>query len=289
VRNRDWHDTTTLFWAALDAYPGSARVQGGIGKQLMREGRPTEALEYLRRAIRIFPNSPSVYNDLGLTYAALGALEDAEQAAQTATSLSPGNPMFHQNLAHFRSLRGVHNPVAPERSLDELLKAVEQQPDDFETRYQLGLAHVQAGDLPKAVVALERATELDPKRADARLDYAMQLFATERQDEAFEQFQKVLDIDPDNWRAHTNLAVCLALRRDFDAALRHAEKARDLARDQFQAWMNLAQVHVHAERFDEAMELYQRIRSGLPENDANRAIVDGCIDELNRTRRRMGR
>ncbi len=289
VRNRDWRTTNTLFWAALDAYPESARVQGGIGKQLVREGRAAEALEYLKRAIRIFPNSASVYNDLGLVYEALGELEDAEQAAAVAASMSPGNPMFHRNLAHIRKLRGVNSPFAPERSLDELLAAAEQNPDDFQTHYQLGLAQIQAGELPKAVEALERALAIDPDHVDARLDYAIQLFATERQAEGFEQFKKVLDLDPDNWRAHTNMAVCLAIGGDFDGALRHAEKARDLAPNQFQTWINLAQVHAHADRFDEAMALYRRIRSGLPEKGANRAIVEGCIEELHRRRRQAGR
>ena len=54
-RTLDWRDDTTLFAAAADVYPRSAKATYQLADGLVRRGQLSEALPMLRRVIEIEP------------------------------------------------------------------------------------------------------------------------------------------------------------------------------------------------------------------------------------------
>jgi tetratricopeptide (TPR) repeat protein len=89
-----------------------------------------------------------------------------------------------------------------EKEYLEILKVSRSDPD-----YWMGLASVYSreGKFGDALQALDRAVELDPKRADLRLARARALRATGSRNEARMEFQKALNLDPASMEARTGL------------------------------------------------------------------------------------
>jgi tetratricopeptide (TPR) repeat protein len=89
-----------------------------------------------------------------------------------------------------------------EREYREILVAVPGDPDNW-----MGIANVYSrqGRTEEALRALDRAVELDPKRADLRIARARALRATDQQREAKREFQNALDLDPTSAEARGGL------------------------------------------------------------------------------------
>jgi len=91
-----------------------------------------------------------------------------------------------------------------EGEYSEILAAASGDPDNW-----MGIAQVYSrqGRPEEALRALDRAVELDPKRADLRVARARALRATDRQREAKREFQRVLDLDPTSAEARGGLRL----------------------------------------------------------------------------------
>ena len=89
-----------------------------------------------------------------------------------------------------------------EKEYLEILKVSRTDPDNW-----MGLASVylREGRLDSALQALDRAVELDPKRADLRAARARALRAMGERNEARMEFQKALNLDPTSMEAQAGL------------------------------------------------------------------------------------
>jgi len=93
------------------------------------------------------------------------------------------------------------------------------------TRFQEGSRLLESGNAHAAVVALERARELEPEKGSIREALARAYFRSGRIDAAREEFEKVVELDPVNDYAHFGLGLCLLRRGDRDAARGHLKLA----------------------------------------------------------------
>jgi tetratricopeptide (TPR) repeat protein len=105
-------------------------------------------------------------------------------------------------------------PLEPERAGEPAFDAL------------LGAALLQAGDAPRASIALERATSVAPQLAGARLDLAIALYRMGSPEEARQAFTALRALDPPPEAARTIDDYLLRIERDqarrqwsFDLAL----------------------------------------------------------------------
>ena len=158
IRNRDWRDDLTLWTKTVATAPECARARNNLGRALTVSGRPREALDQLRAALRIKPRYPEAYANLGVACGALGLTEQARGYLTQALAL---NPQF------------------------------------AEAHYNLGVSHATAGDLEAAAGAFTEAVRLNPGSASARFNLALALIKLGRPDEAREHLQQVLALAPE--------------------------------------------------------------------------------------------
>ena len=97
--------THTLSQLVLVA-PDDARVLGEYGKTLAAQGRPNDALAFLRRAIELQPNDWMLYSALGVANDEKGDYPAAKLAYGQALNLRPGEPTVLSNLALSHMLSG---------------------------------------------------------------------------------------------------------------------------------------------------------------------------------------
>jgi Flp pilus assembly protein TadD len=92
-------------------------------------------------------------------------------------------------------------------------------------RFQEGSRLLDSGNAHAAVVALERARDLEPDKGSIREALARAYFRSQRVEAARVEFEKVLELDPVNDYAHFGLGMCLLRKGDRAGARGHLKMA----------------------------------------------------------------
>jgi Flp pilus assembly protein TadD len=98
-------------------------------------------------------------------------------------------------------------------------------PGEAYSRFQEGSRLLDSGNTHAAVVALERARDLEPEKGSIREALARAYFRSQRLEAARAEFEKVLELDPVNDYAHFGLGMCLLRKGDRAAARGHLKMA----------------------------------------------------------------
>ena len=180
-----------------------------------------------------------------------------------------GGKRYYQRLAseHFRAGR-------VDRALAELLREVDASPDDAGVRLDLGLALQALSDHAGAVHVLERAIELDGRRAAAHDAVATSLGWLGRDEEAVRHYRRALELDPGLGEARFQLANALRrLGRFEDAAENYAAAAAALrAHAPSRLGEALALIRLHRDA-----DARRRLESALAEFPDDRGIRQALV------------
>jgi tetratricopeptide (TPR) repeat protein len=159
-----WRDEVSLFTAAVEAQPGSAKAHELLGASFMAEDRAEEGarqLELAVQALSALPEPPQAQRvKLGVAYERLGRLDEAEVVYQQVLRQAPGFADATWRLGVVRWRQGRRDEAA--RLWEQ---AVAEQPDHARAMADLGLALQERGDLAGAEALFERAARVDPRTA----------------------------------------------------------------------------------------------------------------------------
>lgn len=131
------------------------------GQLLMERGQAADAVEEFKAALLLNPYtslSASLYNNLGLAYRALGNYPYAYVSFQRACRINPTFSMYYQNLIDTYVIAGQITKV--ERVLSNV---VDQNPDNAEAWFMLGLIYKEQGNRSQAKACFERFLKLEPE------------------------------------------------------------------------------------------------------------------------------
>jgi tetratricopeptide (TPR) repeat protein len=147
------------------------------------------------------PGNPRAHNNLGLAFAKLGRLDDAEGQYEQALRIKPdlADAQFNWGLALVRQGR------VPE-AIGHWEQALRIKPDFADAQYNLGLAFAQQGRLQEAISHWEKALRIDPNIADAQYNWGLALEKLGRSAEAIPHYREALRTQPDLGQARDALA-----------------------------------------------------------------------------------
>jgi tetratricopeptide (TPR) repeat protein len=257
-------DSQALFSALTDPDCAPA-VAFGLGRIAAAQGRHEAAVEYLQRAIALFPEFGAAHYALALSYRALGRREDAQAELERHTRFGARWPAL----------------------ADPVLSAVNTLRDDPGALLQRGIKLADAGDVDGAIAAHEAALAIDPSLAqahanlvslygrqrnfaraeehynavvalgvnvaDAHYDYGVLLGMQERWDDAAEAYRRALALNPLHAEAHNNLGQILERSRQFEAALAEYRAAVQSQPTLRLARFNMGRMLIALGRADEAV------------------------------------
>jgi tetratricopeptide (TPR) repeat protein len=138
----------------------------------------------------------------------------------------------------------------------------------------LGAIALARRDPAAALEHFTRATQLQPRFAEAHSNRGVAFQALKRWDEALASFRRVLEIDPRHADALFNQAIVLGEMQRWPQALESYERLLRVRPDHALAWNNRGNVLLQLKRADEAMSSYERalaIRPDYPDAAFNRA------------------
>jgi Tfp pilus assembly protein PilF len=131
----------------------------------------------------------------------------------------------------------------------------------------LGMIWARVHQDVQAEQAFRRAVELDPRDANARLNFGWFLSKRDRRGEAAEQWLAAVRLDPQNALAHLNLGILLAKSGVLGRAAIELEAAERLAPGDYHTHANLGALYMQQGHRDQAIaEL--RIALHLEPDDA---------------------
>jgi Flp pilus assembly protein TadD len=190
-----------------------------LATELLRAGRPADAIAPLNEAALLQPSNPALQHDLGLACLEVGRLPDAIAAFERAVAIDP------------------------------------RYTDAF---FRLGIALEKLGDVGEAIVAYHRATELLPSLTEAWFRAGALVFTLGHRDEAIGCFRRAAVTGGNTTFGRLGKArALLAENRDHEAekVLRHTlalDQGNAMAHDL------LGNLLAEFGRFDEARECFQR-------------------------------
>ena len=247
-----------LFADAVDRFR-SVQAMLLLSRLQSEDGDAAGALDSLRRARALAPNSEEVLSAFAQMSLAAGAPVPAAVTLEALKRMSPGVMQYHYLLGV--ALLRVGDRV---NAVTALLAAEQLEPNRALTLLALGIAHNSLQQYADARLALARAVELDPANADTQaalaeaeqglgeLDAAAKhvqqvlakapqhatanlvagLIAMDRSQysDARAAFERAVQVDPLMFKAHYQLSLACGRLGDEAAASQHLERYRQTLR-----------------------------------------------------------
>ena len=195
-----------------------------LATQLLRAGRPAEAIAPLRDAALLEPSNPLIQHDLGLACLEVGHLPDAIAALQRAVASDPryADAYFRLGIA-LEKLGDIGGAVVAYDRATELL------PSLTEAWFRAGALVYTMGHRDQAIGCFRRAAATGGKTSFGRLGKARALLTEDRHQEAEKVLRNTLARDPRNALAHDLLGYLLSEFGRFDEARECFERAVAIA------------------------------------------------------------
>jgi Flp pilus assembly protein TadD len=127
-------------------------------------------------------------------------------------------------------------------------------PVDPMAHLEAGRAHLQAGDMDKAVAEFEAAIQADPTLTEAHFRLGNAYAEQGQLDKAAEEFKAVVGLDASDADAHSNLGVVYYQKGQLDEAVSEFQAALDINPDDAEAHYLLGAAYVQMGRMDEAVK-----------------------------------
>jgi predicted TPR repeat methyltransferase len=262
------HHRAGRFDAAAAAYeevlrvaPDSAAAWSMKGVLALQQGRPTEAIPLLERAIELDVDQPGFHLNLGNALRGVARLDDAIAAYRCALILDASMAPAHNNLGNALRDRGSVSEAAA-----AYLRALELDPRFFAAAANLAHVLTKLPDVPRAEVlaahdralALAEATNLrTPDVANLHNARGNLLQADGCTEDAVACYRQAVAIDFSFAEAHLNLGRSLARNLLIEDAIEPMRRALELRPTDLSIYKQLALALRRLHRNEEATAVYQ--------------------------------
>jgi predicted O-linked N-acetylglucosamine transferase (SPINDLY family) len=196
-----------------------------------RAGRLVEAEKIYRDVLAQDSNQPDAMHMLGVLAGQAGQLDAAIDLIRRALRIKPDSALAQNNLATTLAKRGqIDEAIAVFRM------AIRLKPSYADAYYNLGNTLRETEWLDEAITAFRQAIQLKPDHADAHNNLGSTLKKMGQLDDAIAAFRQAIRLKPDFTDAHSNLVFALQFHSGYDAEMirqelhrwnhRHAEPVR---------------------------------------------------------------
>jgi tetratricopeptide (TPR) repeat protein len=181
--------------ASIEPNSFSARFQ--LASLYLESGDPDNSIIQGEMTVKLHPNYPHAWNNLGAAFASKGKLTEAENCFKISESLLFDNYLLHTNIGNLHRLKEEPEKALKKYELSEALGArlranflgmswayqrlgrpgsaiqsveygLKKLPDDEELLLELGRLYMESGDTRKAEHYLTLALWKDPDSKQAR-------------------------------------------------------------------------------------------------------------------------
>jgi tetratricopeptide (TPR) repeat protein len=298
-RQQQWAEAAQAWAAVQKLNARNTEVMARRASSLMNGGRPAEARDVLRDALKLAPNDVRMSFMLAQAQRDAGDVDGAEATARALKAAHPEDVRTTYLLSQVLDARGRHQEivdlVTPEiarlraarakpgqvallqgahglallqlKRYDEAIavyrEAIAASPDDTAIRFQFGAALDRAGRRTDAEKVFRELIAKDPLDANA-LNYLGYMLAEQGSslDEAVTLIQRALKVEPENPSYLDSLGWAYFQQGKFDLADAPLSAAADRLPKNSVIQNHLGDLRLKQQRRAEAIEAWQRALAG---------------------------
>lgn len=245
-----------------------------MGVMLGRGGLYADALEPLRRAVKLAPDSYRFNYDLGLTLFELGRTGEAEAQLKKALALRPSSPQVNRLLGLI-----YVNQNRNSEAIARLRAASQSDPGDTRVLSLLGEQYLEGHYVAEAVTCLTQAIQQDPA-GDPALRYLLVEAYTEQHDfpSALKAAQDGAAHFPTNARFVYEEGQQLANIGNYQQALPYAQKAIEMDPTLTHAYDLMGDIQSRSGQYAAALSNFRKARNITPTDElALKGIAENLI------------
>src|SRR5215469_9166476 len=251
-------EAETLYLKALAADKDCYPALHLLGVIRLHQGRASEGLPYIERALTLQPGAPESLSNYGIALEAVGRRAEALKALESvvklnrndealadldrAVALDPASEDAWNNRGLVLMALG-----RPERALQSYDRALQLRPNYLEARNNRGLALKATGRAADALAEFDRVLQQKSDHVGALVNRASVLREIGEVDQALQSYDRALAIQPNMSEALASRANCLWTRKgDLVGAITDLERLVAIRPDYPYARGNLLHLKMHA-------------------------------------------
>jgi tetratricopeptide (TPR) repeat protein len=257
ARRRDYDKALASATKALAGHQDDMGLQLFVGLLHTRKMDFDKAVPHLRAAVELAPNDVAARIELSRALIAVESLEEAE-----AILSRPGLPARESEMLRATiSSRKGDLPAA----IAGFERIVEQDPSDFETWANLGVALLNSGNAAAAADALGRSLQLRPDRPKVRDKWAEARVTSGTGEQALTDLRVAMNQHPDDPLLKVSAARLEDLLGRPDKAVEELEAAAQLDPENPVVLAALADLHERQNRLESFAEVVSRLEKADPQ------------------------
>lgn len=278
---------------------------------LYNNGQLQVVLEQGKALVAEFPNTPAVYNILGVVNAKLGQLEEAIASWLDVIDLKADHVAAHNNMgaalndlgrseeavascrkaiqfkpsyaeAHFNLANALNALSLQEEAIASYTKAIQLKPDYAEAHSNLGTVLNELGRVEEAIASATKVLQYKPDFTEGYSNLGTFFASLERNDEAISSYSKAIRLKPDYAAVHNKLGVTFNVLGRYEEAVASCNRAIQYKPDFAEAYSNLGEILRHMGRTEEAMVKQMKAIELEPDHAAAHNNLGATFSDLNR-------
>ena len=236
---------------------------------------PDEAAKDYRKAIELQPDLYPARLNLGILLLEDHRPDEAAEQLAKAVELKAQDARAHLYYARALNLAGK-----PELAVDQFKESIRLDPTQATAHYELAQIDLQRKSYDDARLLFEKATQLDPKLAQAQLGWALALEGLNQPAPAAEHFGSYLAAKPDDLETRFHLArVYLRLGKNQQAC-DDLEKVYEASPQMAGVAAALGDVNALLKDLPQSERFYKQALVATPGSaDLHRALGQTLLDE----------
>ncbi|MBN1871484.1 MAG: tetratricopeptide repeat protein [Candidatus Omnitrophica bacterium] len=155
LRNQEWQDDLSIYFATLRDSPRKAKMCYNIGTVYYSKGDLEQAIKYYDMAIQYGIKKSDVYTNLGVAYMSKKAFDEAEFNFNKALKINPKDHFAYNGLGGLYEMKGNL-----EKAVEYYNKAISVHPDFYDSHVNLGVVYDELDDNERSIEHFRRAFEI---------------------------------------------------------------------------------------------------------------------------------
>jgi tetratricopeptide (TPR) repeat protein len=221
--------------------PATAGYYFLLARHLENDKKVDEAIEALKKAIELSPNSAELRAELAGVYARQDRAREGLETAEAALKQDPANREANRILGSiYAALSDQRQPFRPgddpsqyrSKAIEALEKSRRDAGADLTLELLLGRLYLQSSNYDKAIFSLRRVVDGQPGYPEAAMLLAAAQEGVGQENEAIRTLELTLEENPEFFRGHVRLAELYERQRRFQDAANaysHAQAANSRA------------------------------------------------------------
>ncbi|NJL58350.1 MAG: tetratricopeptide repeat protein [Desulfobacteraceae bacterium] len=205
-----------------------------LGVAYHQQGNNEMAVNLIRKAIEIAPNSFLFYGNLGAAYHALKRYDEALSCYRKSLELNPNHRDAMLNMQKILKLQG-------------------QTPPDIKAELEQGITYQQSGNMTEAAECYRRILAYDPDHPDAlqMLGVAEHFFGNE--ESSLKLLRRSIEINPKNPIYYSNVGNTLRELGQLEDALAAYRKCAEMNPRIAEVYVNMGLIYYDLGKSEEAI------------------------------------